>query len=52
MKGYIEINSRRLALGEPVYVVADKSANRGRDFEMAVKILRTAKEAGADAVKL
>lgn len=52
MKGYIEINSRRIGPGEPVYLVAEMSANHGRDFEMAVKILRAAKEAGADAIKL
>jgi sialic acid synthase SpsE len=36
----------------PVYVVAEMSANHNQNFEQAVEIIRAAKEAGADAVKL
>ncbi len=34
------------------YIVAEMSANHGHDFDRAVGILRAAKKAGADAVKL
>lgn len=47
-----EINGRRIGPGSPVYLVAEMSANHNQDFDQAVKILRAAKEAGADAIKL
>jgi len=49
---YITINSRRIGPGEPVYVVAEMSANHNQDFDQAVEIIKAAKQAGADAVKL
>ncbi|MER3422661.1 MAG: pseudaminic acid synthase [Nitrospiraceae bacterium] len=52
MSGYIEIGNRRIGPGEPVYIVAEMSANHNQDFDQAVRILHAAKEAGADAVKL
>jgi pseudaminic acid synthase len=48
----IEINGRKIGPGQPVYVVAEMSANHQGDFDQAVKIIQAAKEAGADAVKL
>jgi pseudaminic acid synthase len=47
-----EINGRKIGAGEPVYVIAELSANHNQDFDQAVRIIRSAKEAGADAVKL
>jgi len=52
MGNVIEINGRRLGVGEPVYVVAELSANHNQSFDRAVALLHRAKEAGADAVKL
>lgn len=48
----IEINGRRIGPGEPAYLIAEMSANHGQDFDQAVRILRAARESGADAVKL
>lgn len=48
----IEIAGRRIGPGEPPFVVAEISANHGRDFQRAVKIVEAAAAAGADAVKL
>jgi len=52
MSAHIKIGQRSIGAGHPVYVVAEVSANHHQDFEQAVKIIRAAKDAGADAVKL
>jgi pseudaminic acid synthase len=49
---HLEIRGRQIGPGKPVYVVAELSANHNQDFEQAVQIIRAAKKAGADAVKL
>ena len=46
------IAGRRIGPGEPVYVVAELSANHHQDYEQAVRLVAAAAEAGADAVKL
>src|SRR5262245_6220169 len=48
----MEINNRRIGPGYPTYIVAEMSANHNQDFNQAVEILKAAKAAGADAVKL
>jgi pseudaminic acid synthase len=52
MAGQIIIGQRTIGSGHPVYVVAEVSANHHQNFDEAVKIIHTAKDAGADAVKL
>src|SRR5262249_666555 len=52
MASFIEINGRRIGPGYPTYIVAEMSANHHQDFEQAAKIVRAAREAGADAIKL
>jgi N-acetylneuraminate synthase len=52
MSAHIQIGARRVGKGEPVYIVAELSANHHRDFNQAVRIIEAAKRAGADAVKL
>ncbi len=48
----IRIGRHTIGPGRPAYVVAEISANHRQDYEEAVKLVRAAKEAGADAVKL
>ena len=49
---YIAIDGRRIGPGEPTFVIAELSANHGQDYELAVRLVRAAREAGADAIKL
>ena len=46
------IAGRRIGPGEPVYVIAEISANHRQDYEVATQLVRAAADAGADAVKL
>src|SRR5947207_2517370 len=48
----IEIQGHRIGAGNPAYIIAEMSANHGQAFNQAVEILRAAKDAGADAIKL
>jgi N-acetylneuraminate synthase len=48
----IRIGGRCIGSNEPVYVIAEMSANHDQKYEKAVDILHAAKEAGADAIKL
>ena len=46
------INGCKIGPGQPVYVVAELSANHNQDYEQAVKLVHAAKNAGANAIKL
>ncbi len=48
----ISVVERRIGPGQPVYIVAEMSANHNQDFKQAMKIIEAAKESGADAIKL
>lgn len=48
----IKINDTYISCAEPVYIIAEISANHNQNYDEAVHLLRAAKDAGADAVKL
>jgi len=48
----VRIANRLVGPGEPVYIVAELSANHNQDFGEAVRLVEAAKRAGADAIKL
>lgn len=48
----VEINGRPVGGGNPVYIVAEMSGNHNHDYDRAVEIIREAKRAGVDAIKL
>jgi N-acetylneuraminate synthase len=52
MKTYLKINGRRIGPGYSTYVVAEMSANHNQNYGDAVKIIKAAKDAGADAIKI
>lgn len=51
-EGQLHIGATMVGSGQPVFVVAELSANHNQDFEQAIKLIHAAKAAGADAVKL
>lgn len=48
----ITIAGRRIAIDQAPYLIAEMSANHNGSIEAAFKIIKSAKQAGADAVKL
>ena len=52
MNQFIEINNRKIGESYPPYIIAELSANHNGDITRALKIIKMAKECGADAVKL
>jgi pseudaminic acid synthase len=51
MTGF-KIGDRQIGTGQPVYVVAEISANHNHDLDQAIRLIQAAKESEADAVKL
>ncbi|MBI4022237.1 MAG: pseudaminic acid synthase [Candidatus Andersenbacteria bacterium] len=47
----LSIGQRVIGPGRPVYFVAELSGNHHRDYAEAERLIRAAKEAGADAIK-
>jgi pseudaminic acid synthase len=52
MEDRFAIGGRTIGSGAPCYVIAELSANHNQSLDKAEQILRAAKDAGADAVKL
>jgi pseudaminic acid synthase len=48
----IRFNGREIGAGAPVYFIAELSANHNQSYERAIEVIKAAKAAGADAVKL
>ena len=52
MQKEVIIDNRKIGGDNPVYIVAEMSANHNGDYNRAVELIHAAKEAGADAVKI
>lgn len=52
MNREIKIGKHVISKNTPCFIVAEMSANHNMDYDRAVAIIRAAKEAGADAVKI
>ncbi len=52
MKKEIKIGNRIIGENSPAFIIAEVSANHNMDFDRAVAIIKAAKDAGADAVKI
>lgn len=48
----ITIENKNIGENNPVFIIAEMSANHLQDFDRAIEIIRVAKECGADAIKL
>ena len=46
------INQRLIESGQPTYVIAEISANHNHNYDNTVALIKAAKQAGADAIKL
>ena len=48
----LKIGNRAIGKGQPAYIIAEMSANHAGSIENAKRIIRAAKESGADCVKI
>lgn len=48
----VQLGKYKIGPGYPIFIVAELSANHRQQFDEAVRLIRSAKNAGADAVKL
>jgi pseudaminic acid synthase len=48
----IKVGNNIIGFGHPTFIIAEMSANHGQSFDQAIKIVISAKEVGADAIKL
>ena len=49
---YLEIKNKKIGKNFPIFIIAEISANHLQKYDNAVKLIKVAKEAGADAIKL
>jgi len=48
----IEIEGKKIGEGENTFIIAEMSANHNMDYNRAIEIMKAAKDAGADAIKI
>src|SRR5512144_2092077 len=48
----IKIANKVLGISRPTFIVAELSGNHNQNYDLAVKTIKAAKKAGADALKL
>jgi len=48
----MKIKNNKIGDNAPVYIIAEVSANHNQDYDIAREMIKAAKDAGADAVKL
>ena len=48
----VQIKNRIIGDGHPTYIIAEMSANHAGSIERAKEIIRAAKDAGADCIKI
>ena len=46
------VGKRKIGAGNPVFIIAEMSANHLQSYNRAVQLIKAAKKAGADAIKL
>ena len=51
MNKKIILNNKTVSCGSPAYIIAEIGLNHNNDIELAKKMISSAKESGADAVK-
>jgi len=49
---YLKVGDKKIGKNYQVFIIAEMSANHLQKFDNAVKLIKAAKEAGADAIKL
>lgn len=52
MMNTIEVAGRKIGQGHPAFIIAEMSGNHNMDYNRAVEIVKAAKYAGVDAIKL
>lgn len=48
----LKIENNLIGKNQPTFIIAELSANHNQDFEIALKTIKAAKDAGADAIKI
>lgn len=52
MSKNFNIGSRTVGQGQPCFIIAELSANHKQDLDIAIRTIKAARKAGADAIKL